>query len=142
MVLALEALAEREQDETLGVRVEVGRRLLDNGKALVDLAEGLLAQGVDLLDVGRDVVVGPAQVGEDGLGQRLVGRVAERDGLLAILVASDGVDAVADDRVVEDVLQGSARDRGRSHEAVPRETRSCRQLRGCRRWSEEPLREI
>lgn len=105
---ALEALVVGEEDDGAGVVVDLGRGLLDDGEALVDLGESLVAQGVGALDVGRDVLVGAGEVGEDGDGKGLVGRVAELDAALGVGVGvdgrGDGVGGVGDDGVVEEVL--------------------------------------
>lgn len=109
VVAALETLVDGEEDDGLGVVVELAGGLLDDGEALVDAVQGLVADGVDALDVGRDVLVGLGEVGDDGDGKGLVGRVAELDGLLGVGVGvdggGDGVDAIADEGVAENVLK-------------------------------------
>ena len=78
--------------------------LLHDGEALIDAVERLVADGVGALDVGGDVGVGLGEPGDDGGGKRLVGRVAELDGALGVLVGGEGGDAVVDEGVVEEVL--------------------------------------
>lgn len=109
VVAALKGLVVGQQDEALGVGVELAGGLLDEGEALVEAVERLVAERVDAGDVGRDVLVGLGEVGQDGGGEGLVGRVAELEGALGILVGLEGVDAVADERVVQQVLLRSAR---------------------------------
>lgn len=104
VVLALEPLVVGEEDEALGVVVEIVGGLLDDGEALVDAVQRLVANLVGPGDVGGDVLDGLGEVGEDGSGEGLVGGVAELDGLLAVLVGLEGVDAVADEGVVQQVL--------------------------------------
>ncbi len=77
VVATLEALIVGQEDEGLGVAVELGGGLLDNGEALVDAGQRLLAERVGALDIRRDELVGLGEVGEDGGGKGLVGRVAE-----------------------------------------------------------------
>lgn len=49
-------------------------------------------------------MVGLGEVGDDGGGEGLVSSVSELDGALAEFVGLEGVDAVADDRIVEEML--------------------------------------
>lgn len=76
MVLALQTLGVGQEDEGLGVVVELGGGLLDNGQLLVELVEGLVAECVGAVDVGGDVLVGAGEPGKDGGGKGLVGGVA------------------------------------------------------------------
>lgn len=50
-------------------------------------------------------MVGLGEVGDDGSGEGLVSGVGELDGALAEFVGLEGVDTVANDRVVEEMLQ-------------------------------------
>lgn len=127
VLLALEALGVGQEDQILGLIVEVVGGLLDNGELLIDAIEGLVAEVVDLGNVRRDVLVRLGEPRDDGGGKGLVGSVAELDGLLAVLVGLEGVDAVANDGVVQEVLEegrvGSrardiAIDLGRGHDEV------------------------
>ena len=104
MVPALEALVVGEKDEALGIVVELLGGLHDNGEFLVDAVEGLVAEGVDLLDVRRDILVGPLEPGKNGSGKGLVSGVAELDRPLSVFVGLESVDAVANDGVVEEML--------------------------------------
>lgn len=108
VVAALDALVVGQEDEGLGVAVELGGGLLDEGEALVDARQRLLAEGVGARDVRRDVLVRLGEVRQDGRGERLVGRVAELERALSVGVGVDGVgdgaDAVGDEGVVEEVL--------------------------------------
>jgi hypothetical protein len=56
------------------------------------------------LDVRRDVLVGLGQVGNDRSSEGLVSGIAKLDGALAVFVGLEGVDAVADNWVVEQML--------------------------------------
>jgi len=107
VVTALERLVVGEKDEGASVLDNVLRGATNGREALVDLAEGLVADGVSLLDVGGDVSVGLGEVGEDGSGEGLVGGVGELDRALAELVVLDCVDRVVYDRVVEEMLEDS-----------------------------------
>lgn len=49
-------------------------------------------------------MVGTGEVGNDGGSKGLVSGVGESDGALAKFVGLEGVDAVADERVVEKML--------------------------------------
>lgn len=109
VVLGLEALVQREQHHALGVGVQLARLLLDDGELGVDLGQRLVAEVVGLLDVRGDVLVGLLEVGHDRGGEGLVGRVAQLQGLLAVGIALEGLDAIVDDRVVEEVLRLVAR---------------------------------
>ena len=100
VVTALDALVVRKEDEGTGVVVKVGRRLLDDGEALVNLAKGLVANRVGLLYIWGDVTVRLREPRKDGSGEGLVGRVTERNGALTKLIGFDRVNAVADDGVV------------------------------------------
>lgn len=119
VVAALETLVEGEEDQATGVAVELAGGLLDGGEALVEAVERLVADGVGSLDVGRDVLVGPGEPGQDGAGKGLVGRIAEFDGALAEVVGLDDVDAVADEGVVGQMLgpNGCQSARGEGGEA-------------------------
>ena len=104
VVAALKTLVVREEDQRAGVIVKVGGGLLDEREVLVDAVEGLVAEGVGALDVRRDEPVRLGQPGQHGGSEGLVCRIAELDGALSVLIGPDGVDAVADERVVEQVL--------------------------------------
>jgi len=104
VVPTLEALVVGEKDEALGIVVKLLGGLHDNGESLVDAVEGLVAEGVDLLDVRRDILVGPLEPGNNGSGKGLVSGVAELDRLLAVFVGLESVDAVANDGVGEEML--------------------------------------
>lgn len=108
VLLALKAHGVGHEDQALGVIVEVGGGLLDDGELLIDAVEGLVAEGVGLLNVRRDILVRLGKPGNDGSSKGLVGSVAELDGLLAVLVGLEGVDTVANDGVVQKVLEQSA----------------------------------
>lgn len=104
VVAALDALVVGEEEDVLGVVVEVRGGLLDNGETLVEGVERLVAKRVGTLDVRRDVLVRLGEVRDDGKSEGLVGRVTERDGALSDAVGLDGGDAIGDQRVVEEVL--------------------------------------
>lgn len=105
VVAALRGLSDRVKDKVLGLLVDLGGGLADDGEAAVERVEGAVAQRIGLLDVRRDVAVGLRQVGKNGLGEGLVGGGANGEALLAVLVVLDGGDAVGDERVLEEVLQ-------------------------------------
>jgi hypothetical protein len=52
VLLALESFLVREQDQSTGIVVKVISGLLDDGEALFDAVQGLVAKGVGLLDIG------------------------------------------------------------------------------------------
>lgn len=104
MIPSLKALVVGEKDEALGIVVELLGGLHDNGELLVDAVEGLIAEGVDLLDVRRDILVRPLEPGKNGSGKGLVSGVAELDRPLSVFVGLESVDAVANDGVVEEML--------------------------------------
>lgn len=104
VVLAGQAGAVGQEDQVAGVGVDLAGGLLDDGELGVDLGEGGVAEGVGPGDVGRDVLVGLLEVGDDGLGEGLVGRVAELEGALAVGVGLERLDAVVDYWVAEEVL--------------------------------------
>lgn len=120
VVPTLEALVVGEKDEALGIVVKLLGGLHDNGESLVDAVEGLVAEGVDLLDVRRDILVGPLEPGNNGSGKGLVSGVAELDRLLAVFVGLESVDAVANDGVGEEML---------SRLDVSREVKACDRTR-------------
>jgi hypothetical protein len=75
MVLALQALSVGQQDETFGFVVEFVGGLLDDGEMLIDAVEGLVAELIGLLDVGRGVLVGLMNaVLDDGVVQEVLER--------------------------------------------------------------------
>lgn len=104
VVPALESFVVRKKDEALGVRVQLPGGLLDNRPPLVNLGQGLIAEIVGLQDVWLDVLVGLGQVGQDGGGKGFVRGVTELEGLLAVWVRLEGLDAVVDNRVGSQVL--------------------------------------
>jgi hypothetical protein len=104
MIAALETLVVGEQDDALGIGVQLVGGLLDGREALIDLCQGLVAEVVCLLDVGLDVLVGAVEVGYDGGGKGLVGRVAKLDGLCAVWVRLEGLDTVVNNVVTIQVL--------------------------------------
>lgn len=106
VVAALDTLVVGEEDDVLGVVVEIRGGLLDNGETLIEGVERLVAKRVGTLDVRRDVLVRLGEVREDGSSEGLVGRVAEGNGALSDAVGLDGGDAIGDQRVVEEVLRG------------------------------------
>jgi hypothetical protein len=96
VLLALIALAQREEHDLPALAVPLPGGLLDGGEAGVNGREGGVAQGVGLLDVRRHELVGPGEVGQEGLQavQRGCGQV---QGLGAIGVGLEGADGVGDD---------------------------------------------
>jgi hypothetical protein len=104
VILALETLMVWEEDKSPRILVELLGGLLGDGESLVDAIEGLAAQGVDLLDVRRDILVGLREVGNNGSSEGLVSGFAELDGALAVFVGFEDMDAVADNWVVEQML--------------------------------------
>lgn len=104
VVAALEALVVWEQDNVLGVGVQLVGGLLDDREALIDLGQCLIAEVVRLLDVGLNVLVGAVEIGHDGSGKGLVSRVAELDGLRAVRVRLERLDAIMDNVVTVQVL--------------------------------------
>lgn len=52
VLLALESFLVGEQNQSTGIVVEVIGGLLDDGEALFDAVQGLVAKAVGLLDVG------------------------------------------------------------------------------------------
>lgn len=107
VVAGLGALADGEEDEVLAVGPQLAGGLLQRGQPLVHLAEHLVAERVGLFHVRRHVLVRPRQVGDYGLRQRLVRRVAQLYRLLAVRVLLDGRQAVAHEGVLGDVLSSS-----------------------------------
>ena len=89
VVLGLGALAHGEEDDALAVAPELARGLLQDGESRVHLGEHLVADRVSLLDVRRHVLVRLREVGDHGLRERLVRRVAQLYRLLAIGVLLD-----------------------------------------------------
>ena len=77
--------------------------LLDNGEVAVDGLEGFLTQLVGLVDVRLGVLVGSLEVALDGLAEAGVSAVYNIDGLFAVRVGLEGVDAAGDHRVGGDV---------------------------------------
>lgn len=58
VVAALRSLADGVEHKVLGLLVDLGGGLADDGEAAVERVEGAVAERVGLLDVGRDVAVG------------------------------------------------------------------------------------
>lgn len=104
VVAALEALVVWEQDDALGVGVQLVCGLLDGREPLVDLGQRLVAEVVCLLDVRLDILVGAVEVGHDGSSKGLVGRVAKLDRLSAIRVGLERLDAIVDNVITDQVL--------------------------------------
>lgn len=104
MVAALKALVVWEQDNALGIGVQLVGGLLDDRETLIDLGQCLVAEVVGLLDIGLDILVGAVEVVDNGSGKGLVGRVAELDGLCAVRVRLERLDAIMDNVVVVQVL--------------------------------------
>jgi hypothetical protein len=73
--------------------------LLDDREVAVDGLEGFLAQLVGLVDVRLSILVGCLEVALHRLGEASVGAVHDINGLLAVGVGLEGVDAAGDDRV-------------------------------------------
>ena len=76
VVTALKGLVVGQEDEALGLGIELAGGLLDGGEALVEAVERLVAKRVGAGDVGRDVLVRLGEIGQDGGSKGLVGRVA------------------------------------------------------------------
>lgn len=104
VVTALKALVVGEQDQAASIIVKVVGGLLDNGEAFVNSVEGLVTQGIGASDVRRDELIRLGEPGKNGSSKGLVGRVAELQGALSVLVGPDGVNAVADQGVGEEML--------------------------------------
>lgn len=96
----------RPEDPALARLVDGLGLLLDDGEVAVDGLEGLVAQLVGLVHVRLGVLVGSLEVALDGLAEAGVGAVDDLDGLLAVGVGLEGVDAAGDGRVGGDVGQG------------------------------------
>lgn len=77
----------------------------DDGEARVNLGQTLVAQSVGAGHVGRDITVRSREVGEDWLGEAVVGLVAVLDGLGAVGVALEEGDGVGDDGVRGEMLR-------------------------------------
>ena len=80
--------------------------LLDDGEVAVDGLEGLLAQLIGLVDVRLSVLVGCLEVALHRLGEASVGAVGDINGLLAVRVGLEGINATGDNRVGGDVREG------------------------------------
>lgn len=104
VVTTRDTLIVRKQDQAAGVVVQVAGGLLDDGESLLDAGEGLVTQGVGACDIGRDVLVGFGEPRKDGSSEGLIGGVTELEGALSVLVGLDGVNAVADQGIGEEVL--------------------------------------
>lgn len=104
VVAALDTLVEGQEDQATRVPVELAGGLADDGEVLVEAVERLVANTVGRLDVRGDELIGLGEPRHDGAGKGLVCRVAELNGTLAILVGLEGVDTVADEGVVEQML--------------------------------------
>lgn len=105
VVLALETLVVGQENQFLGLTVELIGGLLDDREALVDTIEGLVTDRVGLLDIRRDVLVGLSQPGNDWGSKSLISGVTELNRLLAELVCSESVNTVADDGIVQKMLK-------------------------------------
>jgi hypothetical protein len=79
--------------------------LLDDGEVAVNGLEGLLAQLVCLVDIGLSVLVGSLEVTLHRFAKAGVGAVHDINGLLAVGVGLEGVDAAGDDGVGGDVRE-------------------------------------
>lgn len=106
VVLSLAPLLQGVEDDALPLIVQLPGRLLHDGKLGVEGGEGGVAEGIDLLDVGRYVFVWFGEVGEERLPQLLVTGRGEIEGLGAVRVGFEGGDAIADDGVGDQVLFG------------------------------------
>lgn len=104
VILGLQAGVVGKQDDALGAGVELVGGLLDEGSLLVHLGEGMVAEAVGLDEVGTNELKRAVEVRDERLGEGLVGRVAELNGLLAVRVLLEGGDAVVDDGIVEEML--------------------------------------
>lgn len=52
VLLALKSFLVGEQNQSTGIVVEVIGGLLDDGEALLEAVQGLVAKGIGLLDIG------------------------------------------------------------------------------------------
>lgn len=105
VVPGLDARLEGKGDDALGTGVQLVCRLLDEGDLLVNLGQSLVAKGVGLLEIRSHELERAGEVGNEGLGKGLVGRVAELQRLLTVGVLLKAGDTVVDDGVVEEVLK-------------------------------------
>lgn len=99
-------VSDGEEDQVLDALVDGLGLLLDDGEVAVDSLEGFLAELVGLVDVGLGILVGSLEVGLHGLAEAGVGAVYDINGLLAVGVGFEGVDAAGDDGVGGDVREG------------------------------------
>lgn len=88
-----------EVDDVNNLALDGRRVLLDDGEALLDLAEPVVGQVVGAFDVACDVAVGLGQVGHNGLAEAVVDGIAQVKRLLAVRVRLVGADEIRDDRV-------------------------------------------
>lgn len=104
VVLGFETSANGQGNDALGTGVQLLGGLLDDGEALVNLGQGLVAEVVCLFGIGAQVSPRTSEVREKRLGKGLVGRVAVDQGLLADGVVPEGNDTVVYYRVIQEVL--------------------------------------
>jgi hypothetical protein len=73
----------------------------------VDSGEGRVADGIGLLDIGRDILAGFCEVGVQRLGELegfVVGGYCEVEGFGTVGVGFEGANAVGDNGIGEEVL--------------------------------------
>jgi hypothetical protein len=99
-------VGDRPEDPGLDGLVDGLGLLLDNGEVAVNSLEGFLAQLIGLVDVRLRVLVGCLEVALDGLAEASVGAVHDINGLLAVRVGLEGINATGDNRVGGDVREG------------------------------------
>ena len=99
VVLALARQTEGEEGIVEDGALDLGRVFLDDREGLVDFAQAAVGDGVGFGDDGSDVAVWFLGVWEDGLDEGLEAGVGEVERFLAVGVALEGGDGVADDGV-------------------------------------------
>ena len=99
-------VSDRPKDPVLDGLIDGLGLLLDDGEVAVDGLEGLLAQLIGLVNVRLSVLVGCLEVALHRLGEASVGAVGDINGLLAVRVGLEGINATGDNRVGGDVREG------------------------------------
>lgn len=72
MVVIFDGFVVREEEEFVGVFVEVGSGFFYDREVFVDFVESLVVDCVGFLDVGRDIVVGFCELWKNGCCEGLV----------------------------------------------------------------------
>lgn len=98
------AFVQREEDQFLGICVQLIGRLLYDRELLVDFGKGLVSKVIGFLEVWLEILIWARQVRQDGNSKGLIRRIAQLDRLLTVRICLECFDTIMNYGVAVDML--------------------------------------